>query len=540
MRGADARRQVQERLNLALSNAEIIGLWDWDVRRDRIVVDQRFARMFGVTPDQATSGTSIRAFLDGVHPEDRSRLKQEIAAALRTGLPLSTEYRLLSPDGAVCDVVARGQCQRSPTGEPLRFPGVVVDVTEQRRAERALAELNAELEQRVEERTRELMVAEESIRQLQKMEAIGQLTGGIAHDFNNLLTGISGSLDLIRRRLAAGRSDDLDRFIDAAINSAQRAAALTHRLLAFARRQSLDITSQDINTLISGMADLLNRALGETIEVTTELDPALWPALTDANQFESALLNLAINARDAMPGGGRLAIETRNRHLSAAQTAAQELAPGDYVLIAVRDNGEGMSPDILSKAFDPFFTTKPIGAGTGLGLSMIYGFARQSGGHVEIESRVGVGTTVTLYLPRAAYDAANSEPCIEKAPPEGRGETVLVVEDEPAVRLLIGEVLRDLGYQKLEVQDAATAFPILDSERPIDLLITDVGLPLVDGRQLAEIAREKRPGLKILFVTGYAEKAAQRNQFLEPGMEMMAKPFALEALATKVRELLTG
>jgi CheY-like chemotaxis protein len=370
------------------------------------------------------------------------------------------------------------------------------------------------------------------------MDALGQLTGGIAHDFNNLLTGIIGSLDIVRRRMVDGRAADIARFMDAASASAQRAAALTHRLLAFARRQSLDTKPSDVNALVLGMEELLHRTLGEQVSLRTELMAGLWPALADDNQLENAILNLAINARDAMPDGGQLTIETANIKLDAAFAAAMEDAmAGDYVMIAVSDTGSGMPPDVVEKAFDPFFTTKPIGEGTGLGLSMIYGFVKQSAGHVRIYSEVGKGTTIKIFLRRAEAELAAS-PQDSAQVPLGQGETVLVVEDDAAVRLIITDVLEELGYRHLEAPDGITALPILQSAQRVDLLVTDVGLPKMNGRQLAEMARAARPALKVLFVTGYAEKAAVRHGFLEPGMEMLMKPFTLDSLATKVREML--
>ncbi|MFH5924817.1 PAS domain-containing protein [Roseomonas xinghualingensis] len=378
-----------------------------------------------------------------------------------------------------------------------------------------------------------LAVAEEALRQSQKMESLGQLTGGIAHDFNNLLTGIIGALDIMRRRIEAGRSGELARYMDAASSAAQRAASLTHRLLAFARRQSLDSRPVDVNALVAGMEELLRRTLGEQIGLVTAPNPDLWPALTDANQLESAILNLAINARDAMPDGGHLYIATAPETLPATK----DLAAGDYVAIRVSDTGMGMSPDVLTKAFDPFFTTKPIGQGTGLGLSMIYGFAKQSRGHIRVQSAPGRGTAFTLLLPRAAV-ADEEEAAPEGAAPQGQGETVLVVEDDATVRLLVTEVLDELGYRYLEAADARDAIPILQSRQRIDLMISDVGLPGMNGRQLAEVARAARPRLRVLFVTGYAENATMRSGFLAPGMEMMTKPFALAALGTKIRAML--
>jgi hypothetical protein len=385
----------------------------------------------------------------------------------------------------------------------------------------------------------ELASAQEALRQALKMEAIGHLTGGIAHDFNNLLTGITGSLDLVRRRLTSGkRPEDIPRYMDAATASAQRAAALTQRLLAFARRQSLDSRPNDINKLIANMEDLLRRALGEKVELRSHLTANLWTAFADANQLENAILNLAINARDAMPEGGTLIIATDNSQLAETYTAQHmDLEPGDYVTIRVSDTGVGMPPDVLAKAIDPFFTTKPVGVGTGLGLSMIYGFAKQSRGHLRIQSQVGHGTSVELYLPRALQNAVDLSASTVAAP-RGKGETILVVEDDATVRLIINDVLEELGYDVVIAADAHAAIPMLQSNRNIDLLISDVVLPHINGGKLAEVARAARPDLKVLFVTGYAEGAALQADFLGPDMDMLTKPFALDALGAKVRLLI--
>lgn len=396
------------------------------------------------------------------------------------------------------------------------------------------------LEQQVEERTAQLRHNEEALRQAQKMEAVGQLTGGIAHDFNNMLTGIIGSLELLRRRLARGRTDDLDSLIDLGVTSANRAAGLTHRLLAFSRRQSLDSKPVEINTLVVSMGELLQRSINESIQLDMQLSEGLWVAEVDPNQLESALLNLVINARDAMPGGGRLVVNTSNQHLAIGATETQgNLEPGDYVVLSVTDTGCGMPQSTIDRAFDPFFTTKPIGQGTGLGLSMIYGFTRQSRGHVAIRSDVGEGTTVTLFLPRFGGDVPQHSPVnVQHAPFAQNGETVLIVEDDPAVRVLVSTVLSELGYAFVEAGNADSAVPILDSTQRIDLLISDVGLPGTNGRQLAEIGRQYRPDLKVLFITGYAEHAGVRGGFLDPGMQMITKPFTFDLLTAKVREMI--
>ncbi|WP_422017215.1 ATP-binding protein [Reyranella sp.] len=413
-------------------------------------------------------------------------------------------------------------------------------VIERGEAEAALRALNATLEARVEARTAELRTAEEALRQAQKMEAIGQLTGGIAHDFNNLLQGITGSLDLVQRRISQGRLGDLDRFITGAMTSANRAAALTHRLLAFARRQPLDPRPVHVNPLIGSMEELLRRTLGERIDLDLKLAGRLWLTRCDANQLESAILNLAINARDAMPEGGQLVIATHNMEVDEAAAAAHaDRAAGDYVCISVSDSGTGMDAETIARAFEPFFTTKPIGQGTGLGLSMIYGFARQSEGYAQIESEPGRGTTVHLCLPRFQGEADDETAAdATRAALAESGETVLVIEDEPVVRGLVVEVLADLGYRAVEAVDGPQGLEIVQSAQRIDLLITDVGLPGLNGRQVADAARALRPDLKILFMTGYAENAALTSGSLDPGMTLITKPFTMEALATRVREII--
>jgi PAS domain S-box-containing protein len=393
------------------------------------------------------------------------------------------------------------------------------------------------------EQVEALRRSEEALRQSQKMEAVGQLTGGLAHDFNNLLTAVTGSLELLQARIAQGRINDLDRFVVAAQSGATRAAALTHRLLAFSRRQTLDPRPTDVNRLVRGMEELVQRTVGPEIVVSLVPAEGLWNTLVDPGQLENALLNLCLNARDAMPGGGQITVETGNLLLDERAARDRDLPPGPYVSLCVSDTGTGMAPDVIAKAFDPFFTTKPIGQGTGLGLSMIYGFARQSGGQVRIRSRLGEGTRVCLSLPRHVGEAESPPPLPElaDAPRARQGETVLVVDDEPTVRMLVAEVLQELGYQALEAADGAAGLALLRSARRIDLLVTDVGLPGgMNGRQVADAARLLRPGLKVLFITGYAENAALSDGQLEPGLHVMTKPFAMEALASRIKALITG
>jgi PAS domain S-box-containing protein len=416
----------------------------------------------------------------------------------------------------------------------------VLDITDRKQIEEQLNERVAERTAALEAELASRATLEEALRQSQKMEAVGQLTGGIAHDFNNMLTGVIGGLDILKRRIASGRLDDVDRFMDAASTSAQRAAALTARLLAFSRRQSLDAKPVDVDALTRSLEDLLRRTIGENIALDLVAGEALPLAIVDSNQLESAILNLAINARDAMPNGGMLTVETGVTELDAGYCALHpEITPGKYVIVAVSDTGVGIEKDVLERVFEPFFTTKAIGQGTGLGLSMIYGFARQSGGQVRIHSQPGHGTSVKIYLPatEAVADAQDVAPATVR---EGAGQTVLVVEDDPSVRILVREVLNELSYRAIEAEDATTAIPILSSDRPIDLMVSDVGLPGMNGRQLAEIARQHRPTLPILFVTGYAENAAIRAGFLGTNMTMITKPFALENLARKISDLMAG
>jgi PAS domain S-box-containing protein len=388
----------------------------------------------------------------------------------------------------------------------------------------------------------ELAEAQEALRRSQKMEAIGQLTGGIAHDFNNLLAGISGGLEFLRTRLGQGRFDGLERYIGAAEDSTRRAAALTQRLLAFSRRQTLVPKPTDVNRLISGMEELIRRTAGPSVALEVVGAGGLWLTQIDPSQLENAVLNLSINARDAMPDGGRITIETANKWLDDRAAREREVKPGQYVSVCVTDTGTGMSPEVISRAFDPFFTTKPIGQGTGLGLSMIHGFVRQSGGQVRVYSELGKGTTMCLYLPRFVGDAEAPENLdLPNADDSGHGETVLVIDDEPNVRMLMVEVLQEAGYRTIEASDGPSGLKLLQSAVRIDLLITDVGLPGgINGRQVADAARATRPKLKVLFVTGYAENAAIGNGHLDAGMQVITKPFAMTALAAKVHEIIDG
>ncbi|WP_338544418.1 PAS domain S-box protein [Pseudomonas benzopyrenica] len=541
-------RENIERVQLALSAGAIIGTWHWDLPTDRFTVDEAFATVFGLDPRLGREGLSLAQVVTNVHPDDKDGLAHAIDVVIAQGGPFAHQYRVRRADGRYYWIEANGRVDHAADGTPLHFPGVLIDVEERRaiEAERdkalaALRTLNETLEIRVAERSAELMQAEEKLRQSQKMEAVGQLTGGLAHDFNNLLAGISGALELMETRIAQGRLRELDRYLVAAQGAAKRAAALTHRLLAFSRRQTLAPRPVDVNQLIDGLTELIQRTVGPGIQVETVGAAGLWPALVDPSQLENSLLNLCINARDAMPKGGRITIETANRWMDREIARAQDLPEGQYLSLCVTDTGVGIPPEVAARVFEPFFTTKPIGQGTGLGLSMIYGFARQSGGQVRLYSEVGQGTTLCIYLPRYLGEAPAAEGLATRLDVAGtsQGETVLIVDDEPTVRMLVMDILEDLGYAVLEAADSLTGLKILQSDVHLDLLITDVGLPGgMNGRQMADAGRQSRPGLKTLFITGYAENAAIGNGHLDPGMEILTKPFAVDALAARVREMM--
>ncbi|MGV3575214.1 MAG: PAS domain-containing protein [Devosia sp.] len=520
--------------------------------------------------DAIDEGFCIIRFFDGPHGPDSDYIHIQANAAYErhAGIPNVVGQKLREMVGAEADDWVKRYGEVLRTGVPIRFQQELIatgrylelaairiepperklvavlfqDITARRQAEIALAEINATLETQIQERTAELMAAEESLRHSQKLEAVGQLTGGLAHDFNNILAGISGSLEAMSTRLTQGRVADLDRYIAGAVGATRRAANLTQRLLAFSRRQTLDPKPVNINRLVDGMLDLIGRSVGPGIKVETVGAAGLWTSFVDAGQLENALLNLCINARDAMPDGGLLTVETSNRWMDERTARVRGLEPGQYVSLCVSDTGTGMAPDVVARAFDPFFTTKPIGQGTGLGLSMVYGFAGQSGGAARIYSELYKGTMICIYLPRHLGEAeaeADNPPIAEEAPRADGNETVLLVDDEPLIRMLAAEQLEELGYTVIEAGDAASALKLLAMPRNISLLITDVGLPgVMNGRQLADAARQTRPKLEVLFITGYAENAVLNHGHLDAGMHVMTKPFQMDAFARRVKALI--
>ncbi|MBC9206152.1 response regulator [Roseomonas aerophila] len=547
----EALHEGESRLATALQ-AGRLGPWELDVEARVLAASTTCRTVFGRRQDADFGYDDL---VDSIHPEDRAEVLARIRASAETGSDFATEFRTLWPDGTVHWAELRARLVRNRQAGKTRLVGVSSDVTDRKTAEDQLRRLNETLEDRVASRTAELSLAhdvvlaeiaqrertEEQLRQSQKMEAVGQLTGGLAHDFNNLLAGITGSLELLQLRIAQGRVHEIARFVNSAQEAAARAAALTHRLLAFSRRQTLDPKTTDVSQLVAGMEDLVRRTVGPEISLEVARADNLWLTLVDPPQLENALLNLCINARDAMPDGGRLIIHASNAKVDHQAGQDHDLPAGQYVVLTVTDSGVGMTPDVMARAFDPFFTTKPLGQGTGLGLSMIYGFVRQSEGHIRIQSEVGHGTTIRLYLPRhdgylVRMDAQSG---LADAPRAEKGETVLVVDDEATVRMIVTEVLEDLGYAAVEAADGHAGLRILQSDLHIDLLVTDVGLPGgMNGRQLADAARLLRPDLRILFITGYAENAVLGQGSLHPGMHVLTKPFAMDALANRIKTLI--
>jgi signal transduction histidine kinase/CheY-like chemotaxis protein len=536
-----------ERVQLAMAAGAIIGTWIWDLPTDQFSVDEGFANAFGFDAAKGRSGLSLAEVVATVHPDDREGLAAAISAAIARGGAYAHQYRTRRLDGQYYWLEANGRVDLAPDGTPSKFPGVLIDIegrraveAERDRAIAALRTLTDTLEQRVEQRTAALLDAEAALRQGQKMDAVGQLTGGLAHDFNNILAGISGSLELLKIRHAQGRPADVERHLAGAQAAVKRAASLTQRLLAFSRRQTLAPEPANLHRVVEGMNELICRSVGPGIAVETDMATGLWNTFIDVGQIENALLNLCLNARDAMPDGGHIIIRCLNLQLDQAAAGARGLAAGDYVALSVSDTGVGMAADVIARAFEPFFTTKPIGQGTGLGLSMVYGFAGQSGGAVRIYSEPGEGAEVCLYLPRHAGQLlAPDAPDTVSSPAPPARKKILVVDDEPLVRGVAVEVLQDLGYHVLDADDGPSALTVFASHPDIDMLVTDVGMPNgMNGRQLADTIRARLPQLPILFITGYAEYTVLNHGDLDLGMQVLTKPFTTDSLGQRVQQML--
>jgi PAS domain S-box-containing protein len=647
-----------DQIRAILAAAGASGTWDWDIAADSLSIDQRFAELYGLSAEHAQSALPTSTFFKAIHPADRARMRIAVAGMVAGAEQFSKEFRVVTPDGTTLWVHGRGQTHFDEADNPVRFTGLLVDVTARKRTEErlriaqsaggvgtfeysdgfataavsnefcrllglhpahilpvptinavlknrngpplipeahrngppetldhtfcivrnddgaerwiarrgeivregqdggyrligviydvtatkqqeaALRELNETLEARVEQAIGERQRIEEALRQAQKMEAVGNLTGGIAHDFNNLLTIILGNIDTATRRLDSDVDPRARRALENALKGAERAASLTQRLLAFSRRQPLAPRAIDAGRLLAGMSDLLTRSITETVAIQISAAPDLWTVEADPHQLENVILNLAVNARDAMPDGGALTIEARNETVGPAH--AHDVPPGGYVAMSVRDTGTGMAPETVAQVFDPFFTTKEVGKGTGLGLSMVYGFVKQSGGHIEIDSELGQGTVVTLYLPRLYRESETlAEEGRTAAERGSAAETILVVEDDDDVRAYTVGLLRELGYRVIEAPDGFAALRLIERGRQqISLLLTDVVMPRMSGSQLAEAARKCQPDLKVLFTSGYTRDAIMRDGKLEAGIDLLPKPFTYPVLAAKLRDVL--
>ncbi|WP_440058261.1 PAS domain-containing protein [Pseudomonas fragariae (ex Marin et al. 2024)] len=540
----DGRRTAEDerdRLNelLRIFTAAVPGVvYAKDLEGRMLVANRGTADLIGKPPEFFIGKTDLE-FLDD--QEQARTLMETDRRIMQSNVSEQIEEQVNLADGSAAIWLSTKAPLLDASGEVIGLIGSSIDVTARKKAEEAVRELNQTLEQRIEQAVFEREQIEDALRHSQKMDAVGQLTGGIAHDFNNLLAGISGSLELITKRLAQGRVGDVDRYVSVAQGAVRRAASLTHRLLAFSRRQTLSPRVTDVNGLIHDMEELIARTVGPEIDIKVVAHDDLWPALIDHAQLESSLLNLCLNARDAMPNGGRIIIETANASLEECTDPDHGIPAGEHLSIRVTDTGIGMSPDIAAKAFEPFFTTKAIGAGTGLGLSMVYGFVRQSGGQIRVESVEGQGTSVVMHLPRHTAESAPRPvaPEVIEEPPHHTGETVLVVDDEPSVRMLVAEVISGLGYNCLEAADAQSGLQILQSDTRIDLLISDIGLPGgMNGREMADAAGDCRPGLPTLFITGYAKTSVLDDCHLRPCTQVLTKPFGLDALAGRVTGLI--
>lgn len=534
----DAYRADNERVRLALNAGALIGSFVWDIEANVLSGDERFARTFSYPPDCNLADLPSRIAESRIHPDDRAWVQEQVDQAVRTGAPYNAEYRVLRPDGSYLWVLASGCCEFNQQGKAFRFPGVLIDIHERKTAEESLLRFTRNLEQRVADEVGARLAAEEQLRQAQKLEAIGGLTGGVAHDFNNLLQVIAGNLHLLARH--EPDNANVQRRVSASIAAVERGAKLSSQLLAFARRQPLSPAVCDPRQIFEGLGELLQRALGETIQINVALADDAWRVHVDRNQLENAVLNLAINARDAMKGEGIIGLSAENIVLDRRFCAGKGIVAGDYLRVTVTDAGAGMPPEVLAQAFEPFFTTKADGQGTGLGLSMVFGFVKQSGGHIEISSVIGEGTRVQLYFPRSLRPLPN-EPATPAAPQHGGHETILVVEDNDAVRIAAVELLREEGYEVLTANNGDMAMQMLLEGVAVDIIFTDVVMPgLIKSSDLAAWAKVQEPPVAVLFTSGHTRDIISRNHQLSPDTHLLSKPYGPQALAQMVRTVLNG
>jgi PAS domain S-box-containing protein len=534
----DAYRADNERVRLALNAGALLGSFVWDVKSNVLSGDERFARTFSYPAEQPLDNLPQDIAQAHIHPDDLSWLQEQVRQSMTTGEPFNAEYRVIRPDGSYRWVLASGCCEFNEQGEPFRFPGVLIDIHERKIAEESLLRFTRNLEQRVADEVGARLAAEEQLRQSQKLEAIGGLTGGVAHDFNNLLQVIAGNLHLLARH--EPNNANVQRRVAASIAAVERGAKLSSQLLAFARRQPLSPAIYTPEQIFDGLGELLQRALGETFQVHMSAPANLWPVFVDRNQLENAILNLAINARDAMRGEGTIDLSAENIRLDRAFCTGKGIVAGDYVRVSVADTGAGMPPQVLAQAFEPFFTTKPDGQGTGLGLSMVFGFVKQSGGHIEMSSVVGEGTRVQLYFPRSLR-TVGKETTTADVQQRGGHERILVVEDNEAVRVSTVELLREEGYQVLTAANADIAMQMLLKGVAVDLIFTDVVMPgLIKSSDLAAWAKVQNPPVTVLFTSGHTRDIISRNHQLSPDTHLLGKPYGPDALTRMIRTVLNG
>jgi PAS domain S-box-containing protein len=533
-----AYRADNERVRLALNAGALLGSFVWDVKNNVLSADERFARTFSYPPGHDLSNLPQDVTETQIHPDDRAWVHERVAHSIQTGEPYNAEYRVLRQDGSYMWVLASGGCEFDEYGEPFRFPGVLIDIHERKNAEESLLKFTRNLEQRVAAEVDARLAAEEQLRQSQKLEAIGGLTGGVAHDFNNLLQVIAGNLHLLARH--ERENANVQRRVSASLAAVERGAKLSSQLLAFARRQPLSPAVCNPQQIFEGVGELLQRALGETIQIDVRLPEDPWRIYVDRNQLENAILNLAINARDAMQGEGTIVLSAANVCFDSEFCAGKGIVPGEFVRVTVSDSGIGIPPQVLEQVFEPFFTTKADGQGTGLGLSMVFGFVKQSGGHVEIDSTVGEGTRVQLYFPRSLRAVDNESPCVQ--PPQGGGhERLLVVEDNDAVRTAAVELLSEEGYRVLAASNADVAMKMLLRGCEVDLIFTDVVMPgLIKSSDLAAWAKVQTPPVPVLFTSGHTRDIISRNHQLSPDTHLLGKPYGPEALLQMIRSVLSA